>query len=62
MQTAPEVKTAPLKETLLRKDVVRAIGVNDLFLRLDPAAELAVAFRESLDTHLNAGGVWETYT
>lgn len=61
VQVAPEIKSDMLKDTLCRKDMARTPIVNDLFLRLDPAAQLAIDMRESLEAHLTAGGTWEKF-
>lgn len=58
----PEVSASALKETLKRKGCTRAISLNELALRLDPASELGVEVRAAMEAHVTAGAAFETFT
>eukprot|EP00955_Chlamydomonas_euryale_P111239 366051-Chlamydomonas_euryale.AAC.5 len=60
-ESQPEVSTAALQQTLVRKNLVRAVAVSDLFLRLPPDEEPAMGIRAAVDAHIAGGGTWESF-
>lgn len=62
VETSPEVPPQPLKDTLSRKELIRAVALSDLFLRLDPTTALHIELKALYEAHASTGEAFEMFS
>lgn len=61
VETSDGINNSLLRDTLVAKAGVRVRSLGDIYLRLDPASELAVAVKPGFDAHAATGGSVDTF-